>query len=185
MCLYFLPTNNIISNEGFLALRGEYFFEVVVLRNKYIIFVAAALVLLVLGGGVYMYLQGGEDMEAMEPLDSKDIPKEVLIWLDLDKTNSGYAAFYGQGSLFLAVKLGQRPTGGYSVTIGDCKQEDCRVTVCVQENKPSPWDMVTQVLTYPSGVASFECHEPPEIVCFTTKSGSVLAQVPVEKLGTE
>ena len=124
---------------------------------------------------------GGEEyiMEEMERIGDKDIPAAVYLWLEENKDVEGYGAFYSQGHIYLAARMGRRPTGGYSVLLGDV-QGDESVTVKVQHNSPKPWDIVTQVITYPRTVAKVQCYdEPPTTAIFLGIGDTVLANVAV------
>lgn len=140
-----------------------------------------------LGLAVLLFIiWGGEKpkMEELKRLSAEEIPSPVHNWLNINKEHEGYGAFYGEGHLFLAVKLGQRPTGGYAVLLGDI-QPGAQTTVRVQEVAPKPWDFVTQVITYPRAVAGVQCPQRPDTVTFYNVTNSVLAKVTVENLQTE
>lgn len=129
---------------------------------------------------------GGEklEMEEIKGLPTEEIPGPVHNWLNRNIEHERYGAFYGEGHLYLVVKLGQRPTGGYTVLLGDV-QLGAQATVRVKEVAPKPWDFVTQVLTYPRTVSRVQCPQRPETVTFYGVANSVLAKVAVEDLHTE
>lgn len=120
-------------------------------------------------------------MDVLSALPNPEIPQPIYLWLVTDQEAPGYAAFYEEGALYLAVKLGQRPTGGYSVVLGDIELGE-PVAVRVEEKAPKPWEIVTQVITYPWTVAKVSCPQQPQAVIFLSRSGAVLAKVPVSKL---
>ncbi|HXG23114.1 MAG TPA: protease complex subunit PrcB family protein [Chthonomonadales bacterium] len=49
----------------------------------------------------------------------------------------------------VAVFLGSKPTGGYSVEIGDVRRDRKGATIPVTIHKPGPGSIVTQAFTYP------------------------------------
>jgi hypothetical protein len=49
----------------------------------------------------------------------------------------------------VAVFMGSKPTGGYSVEIGDIRHEKKGATITVTLLKPGPGSIVTQAFTYP------------------------------------
>jgi len=53
------------------------------------------------------------------------------------------------GGTYLMVYRGERPTGGYSVSVSGARIEGGRVTVRLTLEDPPPDAMVTQSLTYP------------------------------------
>lgn len=57
------------------------------------------------------------------------------------------------GGTYLAAFWGEKPTGGYSLTVRAARQEDGRVTVVLDLRNPPPDAIVIQALTYPYAVA--------------------------------
>ncbi len=56
---------------------------------------------------------------------------------------------------YVAIGLGQRPTGGYSLTVEKVtRNQSGELQITVKENKPQPGMMTTQVITYPTVVIS-------------------------------
>ncbi len=51
--------------------------------------------------------------------------------------------------MVLGVFMGNRPTGGYSVTIGSVAERDGSLVVTYSETSPRPGAMTAQVLTFP------------------------------------
>ncbi len=49
----------------------------------------------------------------------------------------------------VAVFMGEKTTGGFSVSIESIKEDKEKLTVQIKETKPSPTDMVTMVITQP------------------------------------
>ena len=152
------------------------------------ILIAGTLATLLLTAGAQFILFGGEElaMAPLERLPDSEIPREILIWLDKDKYSEGYGAFYLEGDLYLAARMGQCPTGGYAVLLGNPKLEKAEAEITAEFKKPKPWDMVTQVLTYPRTVvkiaAAGKC---PATALFLAADGSVLARVEVSRLDLE
>ncbi len=142
-----------------------------------IVFGLAVLISAILGGEK-------QEMEGLKGLSVEEIPGPVHNWLNRNNEHEGYGAFYSEGRLYLVAKLGQRPTGGYTVLLGDV-QLGAQATVRVKEVAPKPWDIVIQVLTYPRTVAKIKCPEKPETVTFFSAANSVIAKVTVENLDTE
>ena len=148
--------------------------------------IGIVIVLLIIGGALYFIYFGGEsNLEAMESLREAEIPGKVLVWLEEDKHDEGYGAFFSEGYVYLAVRMGERPTGGYTVILGNAQQEGAQVRITVVCKVPKPWDIVTQVITYPRAVVKLACPEPPSTALFLSPSGSVLAQVEVQNLERE
>lgn len=67
------------------------------------------------------------------------------------RSQGGYRVIHESGKSYIVISVGQRPTGGYQITIADVqKQADGSWLVQTVEKKPAPGMMVTQVLTYPA-----------------------------------
>ena len=64
-------------------------------------------------------------------------------------------------SMVVAVFAGSRPTGGYAVEITRIEPRDDGVVVTYRERRPSPEDIVTQVLTAPFHIVRTQAHTGP------------------------
>jgi hypothetical protein len=60
--------------------------------------------------------------------------------------------------------VGQRPTGGYAVTIQGAAERAGVLYVRYQERRPRPGELVTQVLTTPYHVRVMPRSEAPQVV---------------------
>jgi hypothetical protein len=127
---------------------------------------------------------GGEELSAppLDKLSSAEMPGKILVWLDQGKGGEGYAAFYQGGDLFLAARLGERPTGGYEVFFSQPRLEQGEAVVTVECTRPKPWDIVVQVLTYPRTAVKISTSQCPDYVRFVTVKDEELARVQVIKL---
>lgn len=77
------------------------------------------------------------------------IPAEVKAWVENSRD-----VFLGhfkehEGTTYILVTYGIRPTGGYSVEITDIITENEQITAVADFRRPSSGDIVTQVLTRP------------------------------------
>jgi hypothetical protein len=86
-----------------------------------------------------------------------DLPDEVRTWFNnirrLDAMPTANTKEYGDKT-YLYVSWGQRPTGGYEVTILEAVRENDEIVVRVRYSRPPPDAMVTQVITYPFDLAT-------------------------------
>jgi hypothetical protein len=86
-----------------------------------------------------------------------DLPDEVRTWFNnirrLDAMPTADTKEYGDKT-YLYVSWGQRPTGGYEVTILEAVRETDEIVVRVRYRRPPPDAMVTQVITYPFDLAT-------------------------------
>lgn len=65
----------------------------------------------------------------------------------------------------VAVFMGSKPTGGYSVEIGDVRRDKKEATIPVTLHKPGPGSIVTQAFTYPFAMRAVP--KLPKTVKFT------------------
>lgn len=80
-----------------------------------------------------------------------------------------------------AAFMGQRPTGGYRITMEDVRVAGREVRILVHSREPGPTDVVTMVITYPSHWAAVERPARPGdyAVIWHDEEGHVLAAVEV------
>lgn len=99
-----------------------------------------------------------------ELIEEDDLTEKALIeWYELNKDKYGsYIYSEDEFEKYLLISAGERPTGGYSLSIVDVSKSDNVITFRVVLDEPSPDEMVTEALTYPnllievSGNESFE-----------------------------
>lgn len=124
-------------------------------------------------------------MVPLAKLPDAEIPGAIILQLDRNKKWPGYDAYFDGESLYLAARMGECPTGGYGVYLGDLKLE-AEAFITVEFERPNPWDMVTQALTYPRTVVKIALTQDcPATVVFLAVDGSQLARVEVVKLAGE
>ena len=79
----------------------------------------------------------------------------------------------GEGT-YLISYWGQKPTGGYSLTIESARLRGHRVTVGLALEEPPPDAIVTQSLTYPYAVAVVHDVDPKSDFAFVDQQGREL-----------
>lgn len=105
-------------------------------------------------------------------VDRDDIPGDILSTIEETKRNSTTMVFDGeQGSQYVYIALGERPTGGYLISIESIKAVGERVYVRYSEIKPGEDDFVTLAMTYPWIVLKVQSELPIEVV--TADAGQV------------
>lgn len=153
---------------------------------RLILIVGTMLTLILTIGAQVVYFGGEEFMMPLEQVAEPELPREILLWLDRDKCSEGYCAFFLEGDLYLAARMGECPTGGYAVRLGSPHMDKAGAVIKASFIRPKPWDMVTHVLTYPRAVvkiaAAGNC--PPRAT-FIGADESILASVEVVKLDQE
>lgn len=68
-----------------------------------------------------------------------------------------------QGTLYAIITTPQKPTGGYSIRVNQVERQGNQVTIHAEEIAPAEDSMVTQVLTTPVAVISFQTDDDPEV----------------------
>ncbi len=77
----------------------------------------------------------------------RETPTAIINSVESLKNDRGY--FYFSRQKILAVFMGERSTGGYSISLQDLRLNGTTLTVTVVETAPKPGEMVTQAFTYP------------------------------------
>lgn len=144
-------------------------------------------VLLFTAAAQFILFGGGElTMVPLDKLPDVEIPGAIILQLDRNKMRPGYDAYFDGESLYLAARMGECPTGGYGVYLGDPRLEEGEAFITVEFERPKPWDMVTQALTYPRTVVKVALtRDCPAAVVFLAVDGSQLARAEVVHLTGE
>ncbi|WP_417518445.1 protease complex subunit PrcB family protein [Marinobacter sp.] len=90
------------------------------------------------------YVQTSERLQQLLELPAQNMAVQQLRQVDLEKEH------------LLFVTLGQKPTGGYSVSLASAKMErgDNMLQLSMVVRAPAPGTMVTQVITSPCAVVA-------------------------------
>ncbi len=98
-----------------------------------------------------------EESIAVTHIRERDLPDEVKTWFDnsrrLDAMPTAISKVHGDKT-YLYVSWGERPTGGYEVSIIDALRRRDEIIVRVRYRRPAPDAMVTQAITYPFDLAT-------------------------------
>ncbi|MFC5683789.1 protease complex subunit PrcB family protein [Flavobacterium sp. MAHUQ-51] len=65
-----------------------------------------------------------------------------------------------QQSNFVILNMGQKPTGGYAITVESVTETDKNIVIKVKEINPDSGAMVTQNITYPYTVVKINSKKP-------------------------
>lgn len=63
-------------------------------------------------------------------------------------------------STFVVLSAGEKPTGGYGITVTDVKETNTEIEVYVQKTKPDPNSFVSMVITYPICIVQINSKKP-------------------------
>lgn len=82
------------------------------------------------------------------------IPESLKSTVEALKKGRGY--FYFQNEKILVIFMGERSTGGYSISLSQISAQGSALSVIVAEKSPKPGDIVTQAFTYPMLILQLE-----------------------------
>jgi hypothetical protein len=88
------------------------------------------------GGNIHFYEILTEPNEIKMLQNDKQL-KNKISTTDVQKSN------------FVILNMGEKSSGGYSITIESIEETDSTINIKVKENSPEPDAMVTQGITYP------------------------------------
>lgn len=87
----------------------------------------------------------------------------------VEQESRGYAAVgIGNNTYLVLISLGERPTGGYAVTVRSVEDVEGVTRVVVEEKAPGPGQMVTQAITHPYTIIRVE-NVPAQFQVVNTK----------------
>lgn len=89
---------------------------------------------------------GGGNINFYEILSE---PNEIKMLLNDQKLKGKISAADVQKSNFVILNMGQKPTGGYGITVDSVEETDKEIIIKIKELKPEPGAMLMQVITYP------------------------------------
>lgn len=86
-----------------------------------------------------------------ENVSAADIPDSLSGRIASNKERQGFLHYYDEdtGYMYIAVLMGKKNTGGYSVEVTDVEDVEGRTNVWIKESKPMPGYAVIQAITYP------------------------------------
>jgi hypothetical protein len=100
---------------------------------------------------------GGGNINFYEILSES---KEISMLLNDDKLKGKISTNDLQQSNFIILNMGEKPTGGYSISIESVKETDKEIIIKVKENNPESGAMLTQNITYPYTVVKINSKKP-------------------------
>jgi hypothetical protein len=89
---------------------------------------------------------GGANINFYEILTE---PNEIKMLQNDKKLRSKISTLDVQKSNFVILNMGEKITGGYSITIESVVETDKNIIINVKESVPAPNSMITQGITYP------------------------------------
>ncbi len=92
---------------------------------------------------------GGGNINFYEILTESN---EIKMLLNDEKLKDKISTNDVQQSNFLILNMGEKPTGGYAITVDSVTETDKNIIVKVKEISPEPGAMLMQSITYPYAV---------------------------------
>lgn len=92
---------------------------------------------------------------------NQPLPAEIEAWIEDSKTMFLAQSRKVDNTLYLLVTYGEKPTGGFTVEIGEVVVAADKISVPVVFRRPAPGEMVTQALTYPYDLETMEALDLP------------------------
>lgn len=89
---------------------------------------------------------GGGNIHFFEILSE---PNEIKMLQNDKKMKNKISPIDVQKSNFVILNMGEKSTGGYSISVENVIETDKNIIITVKETEPEPGSMVTQGLTYP------------------------------------
>lgn len=89
---------------------------------------------------------GGGNINFYEILSE---PNEIKMLLNDEKLKHKISANDVQQSNFVILNMGEKPTGGYAITVDSVEETENSITIKVKEINPEPGAMLLQSITYP------------------------------------
>lgn len=92
---------------------------------------------------------GGANINFYEILSE---PNEIKMLLNDEKLKGKISTNDVQQSNFVVLNMGEKPTGGYAITVESVIETENNIVIKVKEITPNPGAMLTQSITYPYSV---------------------------------
>jgi hypothetical protein len=83
-------------------------------------------------------------------IDEAELDSDILDVIEKIRHEKGYAVIKEEeGYYYVFIGSGEKPTGGYSISVKSAEDIEGRTVITIEETSPGKDDMVTQALTYP------------------------------------
>ncbi len=83
-------------------------------------------------------------------IDEAELDSDILDMIEEIKKEKGYAVIKEEeGFYYVFIGSGEKPTGGYGISIKSAEDIEGRTVIIIEETSPGKDEMVTEALTYP------------------------------------
>ncbi len=88
---------------------------------------------------------------SFETVDREQVPKTLMDRINILKKKRGFIYYKddSSGYIYIAALMGERPTGGYVISVNNVEEYQDKIKVKVEERLPDKNQMVTMALTQP------------------------------------
>ncbi len=100
---------------------------------------------------------GGSNIQFYEIISEE---KEINMLMNDEFLKDKISPSDVQTSNFVILNMGEKRTGGYSITVDSVREIDGKIHVKVKEIGPGPGDLVTQAFTYPYAIVKINSKKP-------------------------
>ncbi len=100
---------------------------------------------------------GGSNIQFYEIVSEQ---KEINMLLNDEFLKDKIKAADVSTSNFVILNMGEKRTGGYSITVENVRETSDKIYVKVKEFSPEPGAMVTQAFTYPYAIVKINSKKP-------------------------
>lgn len=107
------------------------------------------------GGGVKTgSAAAGGSSVGFQAVQAAQLKDPARTWFSAPKRQPGVAVWRDGDQLYLLAAAGEKPTGGYAVSVSEVRLVGDELQVAVTTSGPKPGDMVAQAISYPKAVVS-------------------------------
>lgn len=102
------------------------------------------------GGNIHFYEIVSDEKEMPMLLGDEHLRRKIKVE-DIRTSN------------FLILNMGEKTSGGYSISVEKVEELADKIVVTVKEEQPDPGEMVTSVITYPYAIVKINSKKPIEV----------------------
>ncbi|AKA67951.1 protease complex subunit PrcB family protein [Clostridium scatologenes] len=97
-----------------------------------------------------------------EVITYNSAPEALIKAIDTYKDTEGFVYYLDSTSnnLYVAIMLGEKPTGGYNIKVDSVKDADGKANILVKEAGPDKNELLNQMVTYPYTIIKTQVSSP-------------------------
>lgn len=107
---------------------------------------------------------------SFDVIDSIDgLSEELQNSVEELKKSRGFTRLKDENGVMVMISMGEKPTGGYSITVKKVEKVQDKIKITVEETEPGKDDAVTMAITYPYTVIRIKQAQDEEIEVYNQK----------------